>query len=225
MDNTTRLQYLEAMGIDVWLLRKSEPVAVSQSIDNVELNANKSFIDPWQVLQKEVTECQKCELCKTRTQVVFGAGDINADWMLVGDEPGEREDIEGKPFVGVSGGLLTEMIRAIGLKRESVYITNVIKCNPVDNREAKTKEVSSCNDYLQRQIDLVKPKVILAIGRMAAQTLLGNKEPLSELRGKVHQLNDIPVVVVYHPSYLLRSLHEKSKAWQDLQLAMKQIRN
>ncbi len=232
MDNATRLQYLQAMGIDVWVSRDSESVEVSLPVNDAKFNASEPVennvelvIDNWSALQQEVSECQKCELCKTRTQTVFGAGNVNADWMLVGDEPGERDDVEGKPFVGASGVLLTEMIRAIGLQRESVYITNIIKCNPVDNREAKTEEVNSCNDFLLRQIALVKPKVILAVGRMAAQALLGSKEPLSGLRGKVHQLNGIPVVVVYHPSYLLRSMHEKRKAWQDLQLAIKQIRN
>jgi len=218
MDNTTRLQYLEAMGIDVWVSRAGAVV-------EMPVLADESTVDSWRALQKEVVECQNCLLCQSRRQTVFGEGDVNADWMLVADEPGESEDREGKPLVGEAGILLTEMIRAIGLQRKSVYLTHITKCHPEGSRKAKSKELMACNDYLQREIALVKPKIILAIGRVAAQTLLGTKEPLSALREVPHQLNGIPLVVVYHPAYLLRSLHEKRKAWQDLQLAMKQIRN
>jgi len=226
MDNSTRLQYLEAMGIDVWVSRESTQVEVPQFVDEashpvIEQAEKQLEVDDWAVLQKQVAECQRCELCHTRTQTVFGAGNKNADWMFIGEAPGQNEDLEGKPFVGQAGLLLTEMIRAMGLERDSVYIANILKCRPPSNRDPKVEEVKACHDYLQQQITLIKPKIILAVGRIAAQTLLETSEPLSKLRGRVHQLMGVPLVVVYHPAYLLRSLLEKRKAWQDLQMAIK----
>jgi DNA polymerase len=140
--------------------------------------------------------------------------------MIIGEAPGQHEDLQGKPFVGNAGLLLTEMLRAIGLSREEVFITNILKCRPPGNRDPKADEVESCNDYLLRQQQMIQPKIILAVGRIAAQTLLKTDAPLSKLRGKKHTFNDTPVVVVYHPAYLLRSLSEKRKAWQDLIVAM-----
>ncbi len=226
MDNSTRLQYLEAMGIDVWVSREPTRVENLQyinetSVHGIEQAEKPSEVDDWAVLQKQVVECQRCELCNTRTQTVFGTGNKNADWMLIGEAPGQNEDLEGKPFVGQAGTLLTEMIRAIGLHRDSVYIANILKCRPPNDRDPKVDEVKACHDYLQEQIALIKPKIILAVGRVAAQTLLETSEPLSKLRGRTHQLMGIPLVIVYHPAYLLRSLLEKRKAWQDLQLAIK----
>ncbi len=229
MDNLTRLQYLEAMGIDVWLSRHQSQVAdlsvVSdedaaavidiESIDQVNLNEDK-----WNTLQNEVSECVKCTLCEGRTQTVFGVGNKKSDWMLIGESPGHNEDLQGKPFVGQAGLLLTEMIRAMGLERDSVYIANILKCKLPDERNPKVEEIKACGDYLQRQIQLVQPKIILAIGRVAAQTLLETKEPLAKLRGVSHQLAGIPLIVVYHPAYLLRSLLEKRNAWEDIQLAI-----
>ncbi len=219
MDNSIRLQYLEAMGIDVWVSRKGLSVGQSPLADEMD-HQFESSTDSWSFLQNQVTECKKCILSETRTHTVFGEGDINADWMLVGEAPSQTEDQDDKPFLGQAGFLLTEMLRAIGLQRESVYITNIVKCSPPNNKDPKVEELKSCDDYLQRQIALVKPKIILAVGRIAAQALLNTKQPLSELRGQPHYLNGIPVVVVYHPAYLLRSLLEKRKAWQDLQLAL-----
>jgi DNA polymerase len=227
MDNESRLNYLEAMGIDVWVSRNKPLVEYQQADNKADFQDGEPFdsiAKQWTFLENEVAECQKCSLCKSRTQTVFGLGNTNADWMLIGEAPGQNEDLEGKPFVGPAGKLLTEMIRAIGLERDAVYIANILKCRPPNNRDPKNEEVETCNDYLQRQIKLVQPKIILAVGRIAAQTLLKTNESLAKLRGKTHQLNAIPLVVVYHPAYLLRSLLEKRKAWQDLQLAMKQIR-
>ncbi len=232
MDNALRLQYLEAMGIDVWLPRDAESAKGFTSIDDVDLQldevesqdvAQTVVEDNWEDLRKQVEECRQCELCQTRKQTVFGTGSHKADWMLIGEAPGENEDLQGVPFVGPAGKLLTEMIRAIGLEREAVYIANIVKCRPPNNRDPKHEEIKTCNDFLQRQIKLVQPKIILAIGRVAAQTLLQSNAPLSKLRGVPHQLAGIPLIVVYHPAYLLRSLLEKRKAWQDLQLAMKLI--
>jgi uracil-DNA glycosylase family 4 len=229
LDNKRRLQYLEAMGIDVWLPRASVPSRQPLSSEVVPNDAEpetttESTTDKWVALQTEVAKCTKCTLCKTRTQTVFGAGNKQADWMLVGEAPGQHEDEQGQPFVGNAGLLLTEMLRAMGLTREEVFITNILKCRPPNNRDPHAEEVESCNDYLQRQQKLIQPKIILAVGRIAAQTLLKTDEPLARLRSKVHTFNNTPVVVVYHPAYLLRSLSEKRKAWLDLQLAMRTVK-
>ncbi|MDD5461761.1 MAG: uracil-DNA glycosylase [Methylococcales bacterium] len=219
MDNDLRLQYLEAMGIDVWLTRTSthsEPSLLSEVVNDSAEPETAALADRWDALQAEVANCTKCALCTTRTQTVFGSGNKQADWMLIGEAPGQHEDERGLPFVGNAGLLLTEMLRAIGLNREEVFITNILKCRPPNNRDPRADEAESCNVYLQRQQKLIQPKIILAIGRIAAQTLLKTDEPLSRLRGKIHTFNNTPVVVVYHPAYLLRSLTEKRKAWQDL---------
>jgi len=226
LDNAIRLQYLEAMGIDVWVPRISahseQPLSCDMSADNA--GPETAAGDTWDVLEAQVANCTLCALCETRRQTVFGTGNKNADWLLVGEGPGQHEDEQGKPFVGKAGLLLTEMLRAMGLAREDVFITNIVKCRPPNNRDPQVQEVESCNNYLQRQMALIKPKIILAVGRIAAQTLLNTDEPLARLRGKVHFLNDTPVIVVYHPAYLLRSLLEKRKAWLDLKLAMQTIK-
>ena len=231
LDNALRLQYLEAMGIDVWVPRallaseQNQSAEAGAVIDNAEPETTVSTTDNWDALQAEVANCTKCALCTTRSQTVFGSGNKQADWMLVGEAPGQHEDEQGLPFVGNAGLLLTEMLRAIGLTREEVFITNILKCRPPNNRDPLAGEVESCNDYLQRQQKLIQPKIILAVGRIAAQTLLKTNEPLARLRGKVHTLNKTPIVVVYHPAYLLRSLLEKRKAWLDLQLAIQTVRD
>jgi DNA polymerase len=214
MDEATRLQYLQAMGIDVWVPRHqadSEPMAT-------ESNPNDSH-QAWTDLQHQVSQCQACDLCKTRTQTVFGVGNHHATWLLIGEAPGQNEDLQGEPFVGKAGQLLNEMLRAIGLEREQVYIANMLKCRPPNNRDPQADEVAACNGFLQQQIALLQPKIILAVGRIAAQNLLKTQQPLSRLRGTQHQLDGIPLVVVHHPAYLLRSLTEKAKAWEDLQFA------
>ena len=218
MDNATRLQYLEAMGIDVWVPRtfvddQQAPDAISESIDS------------WENLQAQVAQCTQCDLCKTRSQTVFGSGNKNADWMIIGEAPGQSEDQQGLPFVGKAGQLLTEMLRAIDLDREQVFITNVVKCRSPDNYEPKAIEVETCKPYLLQQLMHIKPKIILALGHVTAQALLNTDESIYELRGKIHALNDTPVVVVYHPAYLLRSLLDKRKAWADLKLAMQTVKN
>jgi uracil-DNA glycosylase len=231
MDNTTRLHYLEAMGIDVWTPRISaqssqrEPLGVEEATDNVNIEPSESAETNWFDLESEVAVCNKCELCESRTRTVFGTGNKTADWMIIGEAPGQHEDEQGKPFVGKAGALLTEMLRAVGLDRDDVFITNILKCRPPGNRDPKPKEADSCSYYLRRQRELIKPKIILAVGRISAQTLLKTDAPIGKLRGKVHDLDGSPVVVVYHPAYLLRSLLEKRKAWQDLQLAVQTIKD
>jgi uracil-DNA glycosylase len=227
------MQYLEAMGIDVWIPRISVPVAskpivVSEGatehvIREPELRSATSTV--WANLETEVAGCTKCKLCQTRTQTVFGTGSKTADWMIIGEAPGQNEDEQGKPFVGKAGLLLTEMLRAVELDRDEVFITNILKCRPPGNRDPKPDEAKSCSAYLRQQRELLKPKIILAVGRIAAQTLLNTDAPLTKLRGKVHKLGDTPMVVVYHPAYLLRSLLEKRKAWQDLQLAVQTVKD
>jgi DNA polymerase len=229
-----RLQYLEAMGIDVWIPRPLMPHAqTSPSV--TESNGIDKPVQPvepglpeainWDAFQNEVATCTKCSLCETRNRTVFGSGNKNADWMLIGEAPGQNEDLQGKPFVGSAGLLLTEMLRAIGLAREEIFITNIVKCRPPGNRNPKPDEIERCSDYLQRQRMLIKPKIILAVGRIAAQTLLKTDEPLAKLRGKIHMLDNTPVVVVYHPAYLLRSLLDKRKAWMDLTHAVQAYKN
>ncbi|WP_321925391.1 uracil-DNA glycosylase [Paraburkholderia guartelaensis] len=174
----------------------------------------------WDALAERVASCTRCRLCEKRTNTVFGVGDREADWMLIGEAPGENEDRQGEPFVGQAGKLLDNMLRALSLARgENVYIANVIKCRPPGNRNPEPDEVARCEPYLQRQVALVKPKIIVALGRFAAQSLLKTDGSIASLRGRVHEYEGVPVIVTYHPAYLLRSLHDKAKAWTDLCLA------
>ncbi|MGF6772009.1 uracil-DNA glycosylase family 4 [Paraburkholderia sp. GAS199] len=174
----------------------------------------------WDALSERVAGCQLCRLCEKRTNTVFGVGDRHADWMLIGEAPGENEDRQGEPFVGQAGKLLDNMLRSLTLARDAnVYIANVIKCRPPGNRNPEPEEVARCEPYLQRQVALVKPKLIVALGRFAAQSLLKTEASISSLRGRVHEYEGVPVIVTYHPAYLLRSLPDKAKAWADLCLA------
>ena len=176
----------------------------------------------WIPLRAAVSGCTKCALHQTRTQTVFGVGDENADWMLIGEAPGAEEDRLGDPFVGQAGKLLDSMLAAIGLSRQkNVYIANVLKCRPPGNRNPSPEEVAQCSPHLLQQIELVKPKLILAMGRFAAQTLLKTDASISSLRGRVHRYAGLPLIVTYHPAYLLRTLEDKAKAWEDLVFARK----
>jgi DNA polymerase len=176
----------------------------------------------WAPLREQVATCTRCdELVANRTQTVFGVGNPQAEWLVVGEAPGAEEDKRGEPFVGRAGKLLDAMLSAISLDRGSVYIANILKCRPPNNRDPKPEEARNCRPYLERQIALVAPKLILVVGRIAAQNLLQTDTPIGKLRGQVHTLpgSKIPVVVTYHPAYLLRSPAEKRKAWDDLKLA------
>ena len=167
---------------------------------------------------QSVLTCRRCRLCENRTNGVPGEGSPRADWLFIGEGPGQNEDLQGRPFVGRAGQLLDAMIDALGMQREEVFIANVVKCRPPGNRDPKPDEVSACINYLNAQIDLIKPRVIVVLGRIAAQALLQSAEPLARLRGQVHYFSAarIPMVVTYHPAYLLRSPEQKSKAWDDL---------
>ena len=177
--------------------------------------------DTWENLQKRVPACIRCDLHTSRTQTVFGVGNKDADWLIIGEAPGAEEDRQGEPFVGRAGQLLNSMLMAVGLQREQVFITNILKCRPPNNRDPRPEEVASCEPYLQRQIELIKPKIVLCVGRIAAQNLLKVDTPIGKMRGKKYSYEplNIPVVVTYHPAYLLRSPTQKSKSWDDLLLA------
>jgi uracil-DNA glycosylase family 4 len=179
----------------------------------------------WDALRETVRTCAACGLCKQRKQAVFGVGNPDADWLFIGEGPGAEEDEQGDPFVGASGKLLDSMLAAIGIARgREVYIANVVKCRPPGNRNPTGEEAAACAPFLDRQIELVKPRLIVALGKIAAQRLLDSDASLASLRGKVHRYRDTPVVVTYHPSYLLRTLPEKAKAWEDLLFARKTLR-
>jgi uracil-DNA glycosylase family 4 len=179
-------------------------------------------VNEWIPLKAAVSSCTACGLHKTRTQTVFGVGDENADWMLIGEAPGAEEDRLGDPFVGQAGRLLDNMLAAIDLdRRKHVYIANVLKCRPPGNRNPEPEEVAKCTPHLLRQIELIQPKLILAMGRFAAQTLLNTDASIASLRGKVHRYAGVPLIVTYHPAYLLRTLADKAKAWEDLVFAKK----
>ncbi|HTG97541.1 MAG TPA: uracil-DNA glycosylase [Burkholderiales bacterium] len=176
----------------------------------------------WIPLKAAVSGCVKCGLHKTRTQTVFGVGDENADWMLIGEAPGAEEDRLGDPFVGQAGKLLDNMLAAVGLsRRTNVYIANVLKCRPPGNRNPAPEEVAQCSPHLLQQIELIKPKLILAMGRFAAQTLLETSASIASLRGRLHRYAGVPLIVTYHPAYLLRTLEDKAKTWEDLVFAKK----
>jgi len=180
----------------------------------------------WDELAQTVASCRACKLCSGRRNTVFGVGDTKADWLIVGEAPGEMEDLQGEPFVGPAGQLLDNMLKAIGLdRRHKVYIANVLKCRPPGNRNPQPEEVAQCEPFLRRQVQLLQPRIILAMGRFAVQSLLGTSEPIGKLRGHGHQYLGVPVVVTYHPAYLLRNLPDKAKAWADLCLALELMRS
>ncbi|MBP9742261.1 MAG: uracil-DNA glycosylase [Burkholderiales bacterium] len=195
--------------------------AISPDLPDTPVTVTSELILNWDVLVNKARSCVLCKLCKTRTNVVIERGSRNAPFMFVGEGPGEDEDLQGLPFVGRSGQLLDKMIAAMGLNKESdVYICNIVKCRPPSNRNPEEEEIAACNHYLRSQIAMVKPKIILTLGRFASQTLLNSKIATTKLRKKVHQYNTIPVVVTYHPAYLLRNPSAKKDAWDDLQLAL-----
>jgi uracil-DNA glycosylase len=271
MDAVRRNQYLQTMGVDVWVSRRPAEAwlgsaAAAASAAETELRADTpagpatgtplhagatagpatgtplhagvtagratgatarnndepAGVTTWESLRAEVLACTKCSLHSSRTQGVFGVGSREAQWLVVGEAPGAEEDRRGEPFVGRAGHLLDAMLKAIGLSRGSnVYIANVLKSRPPGNRDPKPEEVAACLPYLMRQIELLRPRVMLAVGRIAAQNLLSTDVPLGRLRGKVHHFGELntPLIVTYHPAYLLRTPGDKRKAWEDLKFA------
>jgi uracil-DNA glycosylase len=227
-----RNRYLDAVGVDVWVRRPGGVLADAQAVaaatavsapaPAVSEPVSGDEIAQWEALRTEVLSCTKCSLHKTRTQGVVGVGPQRTDWMVIGEAPGAEEDRRGEPFVGRAGHLLDAMLHAIGLNRgTNVYIANVLKSRPPGNRDPKPEEVAACLPYLMRQIALLRPRLMLAVGRIAAQNLLSTDMPLGRLRGKVHHFGELntPLIVTYHPAYLLRTPADKRKAWEDLKFA------
>ncbi len=225
MIDEQRRQYLAAMGIDVWLPRDAadEQQAAVIASDLVE---EPLPVDAGSDLDADIRACQRCPLAATRTQVVIGRGSLTADWLIIGEAPGAEEDKRGQPFVGPAGGLLERMLKAIDLSADDYYIANTVKCRPPGNRNPAAVEIEACGDFLRRQIASVQPRIILVLGRVAAQSILASDQPLARLRGRLHHhpQTGIPLVVTYHPAYLLRSPRDKGKSWQDLCLAREILR-
>jgi uracil-DNA glycosylase family 4 len=258
VDSQRRNQYLDAMGVDVWVRRPggplagvgpwdARPLAPAEAADGEQVArvmsevaersptplpaptapapfepATRDVAARWDALRTEVLTCTKCVLHQSRTQGVLGVGPRRSDWMVIGEAPGAEEDRRGEPFVGRAGHLLDAMLHAVGLNRgTNVYIANVLKSRPPGNRDPKPEEVAACLPYLMRQIELLQPRLMLAVGRIAAQNLLSTDLSLGRLRGKVHHFGEFntPLIVTYHPAYLLRTPADKSKAWEDLKFA------
>ena len=216
--NDARAGYLSAMGITAYVPRKSPcPAALPEG------EAAAGGLG-WEALQDSVRDCRRCGLCGSRSRTVFGVGDRKARLMVVGEAPGADEDRQGEPFVGRAGQLLNAVLRAAGFARDEVYIANILKCRPPSNRDPQPEEVAQCLPYLLRQVELVDPRLILCVGRIAAQNLLGTHVTIGRLRGSVHRMpTGRQVVVTYHPAYLLRSPGEKRKVWEDLKLALRTL--
>lgn len=204
-------------------LKKSEPLLETPQAFVVSKAASVEEGLTWEKLREEALSCQKCSLAQTRTQVVFGKGNPNAELMFVGEAPGYDEDVQGEPFVGLAGQLLTKIIQAMGLNREEVYIANVLKCRPPNNRSPKPEEIEQCRPYLDAQIAKVKPKVIVALGTFAAQTLLKTERKISGLRGFFHDFHGTPLMPTFHPAFLLRNPAEKKSVWEDMKIVMKAL--
>jgi uracil-DNA glycosylase len=234
-----RLACLDAMGIPSWSRRpdRALPGAPHPLVDPAEASGAVLSAEParsadaigatsWEALEARVSSCVRCPLHAGRTRTVFGIGNRQAEWLIIGEAPGAEEDRRGEPFVGRAGKLLDAMLAALGYARDQVYIANVVKCRPPENRDPRPEEAASCAPYLDRQIELVAPKIILAVGRVAAQRLLGSDSPVGRLRGRVHRYGPtgIPLVVTWHPAYLLRRPEAKADAWRDLVLAARAAR-
>jgi len=222
LDSRARQAALAAMDIVEWLPRTAQIPGVAEDTPLVETAplASAGALN-WLELETAVAACTRCALAAGRTQTVFGVGNRAADWMIIGEAPGQEEDRQGEPFVGRAGQLLNSMLGALGLAREQVFIANILKCRPPANRDPEPAEAAACAGWLTRQIELVAPRLILCVGRVAAQNLLGTQTPIGKLRGQRYSYGprEIPVVVTWHPAYLLRSPGEKRRAWQDLLFA------
>ena len=240
-----RAYLLEELGLAPrWVQREAAvapaPEAVTATTPVIERRETPRFVDQsaaqtltrevsigtmdWLQLKQAVRECVACQLHTKRTQTVFGVGDEAADWLFIGEGPGAEEDARGEPFVGQAGRLLDNMLAALGMNRNrNVYIANVLKCRPPNNRAPEPAEADACRPYLERQVALLQPKLIVALGKSAASLLLGTDATIASLRGRVHQYRGVPLIVTYHPAYLLRSLPDKAKAWEDLLLARRTV--
>lgn len=233
MADPRRLACLDAMGLPTWTRRADRDLPGAPAAPTIEEETSAQPLGPvpalragiesldWDALEAAVSGCRRCALHSGRTRTVFGVGNRRADWLVVGEAPGAEEDRRGEPFVGRAGKLLDAMLGALGFDRSEVYIANVVKCRPPDNRDPRPEEAASCAPFLDRQVALLAPRVILAVGRVAAQRLLDTDVTVGRLRGRVHRYgpSSIPLVVTWHPAYLLRRPEAKSEAWRDLVLA------
>lgn len=203
------------------IIQKNQPI-ITQSPVEISDDSREKFILSldWNNLEQRIKTCTDCPLHQERTNTVFGIGSKQAKWLILGEAPGQEEDKQGEPFVGRAGQLLNSMLFAVGLQRSDIFIANTVKCRPPNNRDPHPTEILSCAPFLTRQIELLKPRLILILGRVAVRRLLQKEDALGKLRGKVHEYQNIPVVITYHPAYLLRSPSEKAKAWEDLQFAL-----
>lgn len=233
-ENTETLKVAPAVPVESCSIAESSPVTEFDEHKSKLVmlpNAGSQRVDSilqmdWQSLKQCVSTCEACQLAKTRLNTVFGVGDPAAEWLFIGEAPGAQEDQQGEPFVGQAGKLLDNMLQALALKRgQNVFIANIVKCRPPGNRDPQAEEIAQCAPFLKRQIELIKPKLIVALGRVAAQSLLNTQEKVGALRNKQHDFHNIPVVVTYHPAYLLRNLPDKAKAWEDLCYAKRFCRN
>ena len=239
MNEKKRLFYMSQMGIQAWVAQAPvqsrnaigaddyppDKLPPADDIFKATGTVNNHIVKSLDELKRSVAACTLCDLHQTRTQTVFGTGHPAANWLIIGEAPGADEDRKGEPFVGRAGQLLTNMLHAIGLTRGEVFIANILKCRPPDNRDPRPPEVECCRPYLRQQINLIQPKIILALGRIAAQSLLNTDAPIGRLRGTKHTYEDtqIPIVATYHPAYLLRSPQQKRKAWEDLKFAFESM--
>jgi uracil-DNA glycosylase len=237
----TRAEILDALGLwplwreraDFWSSSSSgtpvaeEPVPATLrpgGADDDDMRRSRIAALSWRAFAADVDGCTACELCRSRNKSVPGVGDTHAQWLFVGEAPGAEEDAKGEPFVGQAGRLLDNMLAALGLARgANVYIANVLKCRPPGNRTPEPLETEACRPYLDRQIELIRPRLIVALGKSAATTLLNVDASIASLRGRVHRYRGVPLVVTYHPAYLLRNLPDKAKAWEDLLLARRSL--
>jgi uracil-DNA glycosylase len=229
-----RLKYYKEMGIHDFYRRPVEEgveLELQTAVEAIPMKSQTSVALPvigdkpsaLKLIREDIGDCTRCRLHKGRTNLVFGVGNVNADLMFIGEGPGADEDAQGEPFVGRAGQLLNNMISAMGLKREDVYIANVVKCRPPSNRTPEKDECDTCSPFLMRQIDVIKPKVIVALGAVAAKNLLAVSDSMANLRGRWYDFRNSKLLVTYHPAYLLRDPRQKKETWKDLQMAMKYL--
>jgi uracil-DNA glycosylase family 4 len=217
------LEELKDTGVDALPIRATEPAAFGKARPASGVMASKQTVtvETLDDIRNDLGDCRRCILCETRKNLVFGVGSHNARVLFVGEAPGRDEDLQGEPFVGEAGQLLTKMIKAMGYERQEVYICNVLKCRPPENRNPAPKEIAECSPFLLRQVQSIAPKAIVALGTFASQTLLDSRDPISRLRGRFHDYHGIPLMPTFHPAFLLRSPEKKREVWEDLQKVMK----
>ena len=230
-----RVNYYREMGIhDFYRQPVAEGELASEPVEAVVAGSSSSLFEPTlpvlqdkpaalKIIREDIGDCTRCRLHERRTNIVFGVGNVNADIMFVGEGPGADEDAQGEPFVGRAGQLLNNMISAMGIKREDVYIANVVKCRPPGNRTPENDECDTCSPFLLRQIEVIRPKVIVALGAVAAKNLLAINDSLGNLRGRWYDFKGSRLTVTYHPAYLLRDPRQKKETWKDLQMVMKYL--